>query len=123
MLVRTVRDVVHIDGTAQALSIVWEVFGAAVAASSARIDVQYAEGPAGVVINVTSTNANARPVPVLADHLPQIQVWIGPRPPEYDIELWKDDAEANLNELREILESVKAGSYEREGDTFSADPY
>lgn len=75
------------DGTADAFQIVWEVFGEAVAASSAKIAIKYWEGPAGVAIVVSPTNPKARPVTVIADQLPQIQVWVGPDAPDLDHEL------------------------------------
>lgn len=109
------------DDTARALSVVWDVFGVVVAASSARVEIRHEDGFAGVVISVLPSNARACPVSVVALRLPLVLVTVGPKPTASTIELWAEEDEASLDRLRNVLDAVKSGQVRQHVQTYKRD--
>jgi hypothetical protein len=106
-------------GTDAVLRVIEDVLRDAVEAGRARIDVVYPESDSGwFVVTVTPHDSRACPVSVSGDAPPQIWVFLGREPMTATFELWRDDQDANLGLLRELVEAVGAGRYEQNIETF-----
>jgi hypothetical protein len=105
-------------GTDAVLRVVEDVLRDAVEAGRARIDVVYSESDPGWFVEVTPQDSRACPVSVSGDAPPQIWAFLGREPIMGTVELWRDDHDANLALLRELVEAVAAGRYEQNIETF-----
>jgi hypothetical protein len=104
-------------GTDEALRVVEGVAKEAVEAGRARIIVEHDEGVAGMLISLVPADGRACAVSLVADHPPQMDMFLGPEPTTVSYELWRDDWPENLRRLRERLEAVVAGRYEQTIET------
>jgi hypothetical protein len=105
-------------GTDAVFRVVEDVFRDAVEAGRARIDVVYSESDPGWYVEVIPQDSRACPVSVSGHPPPQIWVFLGREPITATFELWRDDHDANLAFLRELVEAVAAGRYEQNIETF-----
>jgi hypothetical protein len=103
--------VVHGRGTDEALQVVGQVTGDAVASGRVRIAVGLDDGVGGTLIRLIPENARACAVSLAADYPPQIVMFLGPEPTTARYEFWRDDWQENLRRLRERLEAVVEGRY------------
>jgi hypothetical protein len=106
-------------GTDAVLRVVEDVLRDALEAGRAQIDVVYSEKyPGWSSVEVSPQDGRACPVSVSGDAPPQIWVFLGREPIMATFELWREDHDANLGLLRELVEAVGAGRYEQNIETF-----
>src|ERR1700730_1680286 len=108
----------HDVGTDAARRVVEDVLSEAAEAGRERIDTVYSASDPGWYVEVIPQNSRACPVSLSADTPPQIWVFLGREPITATFELWRDDQDANLGLLRELVEAVAAGRYEQNIETF-----
>jgi nitroimidazol reductase NimA-like FMN-containing flavoprotein (pyridoxamine 5'-phosphate oxidase superfamily) len=107
----------HDPGTDEALRVVEDVAKEAVEAGRAQITVEHSDGVAGMLISLVPANGRACAVSLVADHPPQMEMFLGPEPTTASYEFWRDDRHANLTRLRKLLTAVVAGRYEQTIET------
>jgi len=70
-----------------------------------------------MLISLVPANGRACAVSLVADHPPQMEMFLGPEPTTASYEFWRDDRHANLTRLRKLLTAVVAGRYEQTIET------
>jgi hypothetical protein len=108
----------HDPGTEEALRVVQDVAGEALAAGRATITVERSPAAGGWLINLIPGDPRACAVSLMADYPPTIDMFLGPEPTSASYEFWQEDRPENLALLRKLLTAVVAGRYEQHVKTF-----